>query len=139
MFITQLDSHEIYPHIKEKVDACMESSQEMYLVKHAEECNYGKVRRMCTHCGLMEDQFPTTYTHHIQTCRLEKQTCNCPDVTFNNPTEKRRHMRLVHSGRAYLSCPHCAYITPKAAGFIFVQFLPISHLIFNSQKRLLRT
>ena len=103
-------SIDLYPFIKAKVDACLGAWKDFQLIKPAEDYKFGQIKRMCPYCGLLEDQFNVRYRRHLTTCKLESTVCDCPGVTFNNPTEKRRHYKLVHSGIEHLSCPHCSYI-----------------------------
>jgi len=106
IYFQQCEVKDLYPHISHEVDACNESFRNMKLVQYAEA---PPPLKMCPHCGLKEDQFIVDFTEHKFKCSLEHQSCDC-EVTFSTPKDKRRHMLLVHSGKNYLTCPHCPMI-----------------------------
>ena len=109
---------------RDKIEATYAAYRGTLLVKHAEQSNYGQVQKMCPHCGLMEDQIPyVNFRKHIAVCELDNKSCHC-DISFSNPTEKRRHMKVAHSGKKYFNCSQCGVITSTEQGLQ-------NHIAFN--------
>ena len=46
---------------------------------------------------------------------LDNKSCHC-DISFSNPTEKRRHMKVAHSGKKYFNFSECGVITSTEQG-----------------------
>ena len=72
---------------------------------------------VCEHCGKVFENNSKTNTvgiaRHIKRCMLERANCDCPDIKFKSPCEKRRHMLLYHSNYKYYTCPECPYISKQ--------------------------
>lgn len=111
MFFHQCQGTDLYPFIREDVDMCNESFLNMKMIKNA---MVPKDKRICPHCGLKEDQFIAQFADHKFNCALDHQSCDC-NLTFKTPGEKRRHALLVHSGKNYITCPHCPLLLLKKA------------------------
>ena len=103
----------LYPLVKENFDACREVMIQLSMLKVSVETK--KNLKMCPYCGKKEDEFIRDITGHKSRCRLEHQGCDCK-ITFKTPSEKRRHMKLFHSGKKYHECKECSFITmsPKS-------------------------
>ena len=81
----------------------------MLIVKHIEELDYGKKVRECSFCGIKEDEMNANYVRHVEKCKLQHKSCDC-EVTFRNPIDKERHMKLKHSKNKYIECKECPAI-----------------------------
>ena len=96
----------MYEHIKESYVACQQAVRNYSALEMAT-----KEPLMCPHCGKLDTEFICAFSLHKRRCKLEHQACKC-NQSFSTPNEKRRHMRLVHSGKKYLECQQCSFITP---------------------------
>ena len=110
MFFAECKMNEIYPHLKEGYDACYKAMEDKAYRDIAVERE--KNSRMCPHCGKFENEFIVDYNVHKKRCMLEHQGCDC-NLIFKTPSEKRRHMKLYHSGNQYLECNQCSFVTPR--------------------------
>jgi hypothetical protein len=74
-----------------------------------------KTSKQCNYCGKVFECHTTTMdgqniTNHIKKCKLEQANCDC-GLNFASPREKRRHMLVSHSGKKYLECSFCHFVT----------------------------
>ena len=72
---------------------------------------------LCQHCGKEFDNTTPAqrhyFRHHSKKCKLERMNCDCKDITFKNPRDKRRHMLLFHSGKKLFGCSECTAVVPS--------------------------
>ena len=101
--------NDFYPYCQEKIDRVLQSWSDMLIVKHIEELDYGKKVRECSFCGIKEDEMNANYVRHVEKCKLQHKSCDC-EVTFRNPIDKERHMKLKHSKNKYIECKECPAI-----------------------------
>ena len=71
--------------------------------------------KQCPSCGKVFRVASKTvevnrFKEHTKKCELESAACDCPNIAFKSPADKRRHMKLVHSGKVYIECPFCPFI-----------------------------
>ena len=115
LYFQQCQPTDLYQYIREEVDACMVASRNTVLMRHLATADT-KSLKVCPHCGKQEgSKFIKSFGKHKNECALEHMSCDCSDLSFKTPAEKRRHMLLVHSGQEFFTCPHCPYFKKNKA------------------------
>ena len=110
-FTNGMELSDLYPIVKKGFDACKTAIDNLELLKYSLETKDNL--KMCPYCGKKENEFIRDITGHKARCKLEHQVCKC-HIKFKTPSEKRRHMKLFHSGKKYLECRDCSFITTSS-------------------------